>query len=221
MAEAVGLTGLEAISSQASTIQTEAVVAVGNASGHADDVVDLIAGQDTGVTERLEVVEAEAAGEVRVGVGVGDFVADDRVELADLEVDAVADRGAQGRVGLLDGHTRGQGAGHHVGVRAKHGLNLVASAPSTLVDGLLELQLDGVHVEPILTVGTGVREAFGDLVSGTEVPDGRGVDVTAEGGRAERGVNRVRLIGLHRGSEAHHAGGGQSDCPLIKLHVVS
>ena len=173
------------------------------------------------MTERLEVVEAEAAGEVRVGVGVSDFVADDRVELADLEVDAVADRGAQGRVALLDGHTRGQGAGHHVGVRAKHGLNLVASAPSTLVDGLLELQLNRVHVEPILTVGSGVREAIGDLAAGTEVPDGRGVDVTAEGGRAERRVDRVRLIGLHRGSEAHHAGGGQSDCPLIKLHVIS
>ena len=173
------------------------------------------------MSERLEVVEAEAAGEVRVGVGVGDFVADDRVELADLEVDAVADRGAQGRVALLDGHTGGQGAGHHVGVRAKHGLELVAGAPGALVDGLLELQLDGVHVEPILTVGTGVREAIGHRVSGTEVPDGGGVDVTAEGGRAERRVDRVRLIGLHRGSEAHHAGGGQSDCPLIKLHVVS
>ena len=173
------------------------------------------------MTERLEIVESEAAGEVRVLVALSDFVADDRVELADLEVDTIADRGAQHCVSLLDGHTRGQGAGHHVGVRAKHGLELVTGAPGALINGLLEQQVDGVHIEPILTVGTGVREAIGDRVSGTEVPDGGGVDVTAEGGRAERRVDRVRLIGLHRGSEADHAGGGQSDCPLIKLHVIS
>ncbi|MFN9958191.1 MAG: hypothetical protein ACK55I_34240, partial [bacterium] len=100
-------------------------------------------------------------------------------------------------------------------------LELVAGAPGALVDGLLQLDLDRVDVEPVLTVRTGVREAIGDLSAGTEVPDGRSVDVTAEGGRAERRVDRVRLIGLNRGSEAHHAGGGQGDCQVVEHQYVT
>ena len=54
------------------------------------------------MTERLEVVEAEAAGEVGVLEAFSDFVADDRVKLTDLEVNAISHRSAQGNVCILE-----------------------------------------------------------------------------------------------------------------------
>lgn len=175
------------------------------------------------MTERLQVVERQRAAEVRVRVGVGDLVADDRVELADLEVDAVADRGAQGDVSLLDGDfatSATEAAGHHARVRAEHEFGLVAGAPGAFVDGLLELNLDVVQVEAVLTVGTGVREAIRDGVARADVPDRRGVDEAAQRGGAEGGVDGVGFFGLNDAGEAHDAGGRESDAPLIELHLM-
>ncbi len=44
------------------------------------------------------------AGVVRIAAGVKGFVADNRVEHADFPVNAIAHRGAEGDIGLLDGH---------------------------------------------------------------------------------------------------------------------
>ena len=103
---------------------------------------------------------------VRVAARVGHFITDDRVEGANLDVDAVAHRSAQRDVSLFQRHVIAAGARHNVvaddrGIRTEPQFDLVASRPVCFIQRLFQRDIDDVQIEAVLlrwgVVGVGRR----------------------------------------------------------------
>ena len=152
----------------------------------------MVGGEHTGVGGGFDRV-AVRAGEVRVVARFKHFVTDDGVPDAHLDVQAVADRGFEIDISLLDSEvgSRSKAAGLRtkgVRIRAEQGIDFVAGTPGiSRIRRLFEAELDDVQVEPVRLARSaeGVAGVVG--VAGAKVPLGRRVNVSAQRRGRERG----------------------------------
>src|ERR1700709_797167 len=101
--------------------------------------------------------------EVRVIAGFEDFVADDGVKNTDLDLQAVADGGAQDDIGVLDGEVSARSArklatgaiGRRIvadRVRSEEEADVIARSPRGFVQRFADVQFNHVQVEAVLLV---------------------------------------------------------------------
>src|SRR4030095_575801 len=102
------------------------------------------------MTERLDG-GAVGAGIVRILAGIVTFIANDRIVDADFEIETVADRCAQGDIGLANGEViRSSTLGDAVvtaeegGILTKPELDFVARRPRRLIEWFLNLEIHHV-----------------------------------------------------------------------------
>jgi len=122
---------------------------------------------------------AVGAGVVGVIAGFNGFVADDAVECAQLEIKAVAHRGAQRGIGLPNGEITRPGAialtpeglgVEPVGIRPEPQVGAIASRPILLVQRLFDAQLDDVQVEAVGLINTPELIGRQVVIAGAKVP---------------------------------------------------
>src|SRR5204862_539496 len=112
-----------------------------DADSNAQPIQGLVSGQDTCVSVWLDGC-AIGAGVVWIVYAIMAFVANDRVEHADLEVQPVHDRRAQGDIGLLDAEVGGscarseRTAAEGIGIRPEQQVNPVTRGPLSFIERL-------------------------------------------------------------------------------------